>query len=158
MTDPAEGQPGVSLLRVLKRGRRKSTNPDEVAWLIANLKETITQQNDVIKNARTDIAEIKSEEQNLKNQNSELREETQSLRTELSAYSASLLPTRSWASVAESGASRPPKQRATNFQTENPDTFELARKRDPTMQIPQTPPLLVIFQRPQPTPTSETPS
>ena len=98
-------EPTKSLASSSQAGRRKSKNPDEVAWLIANLKETITQQNDVIKNARTDI---ESEQQNLKDQNTELREEIQSLRTELSAYSASLLPTRSWASVAESGASRPP--------------------------------------------------
>jgi hypothetical protein len=55
-------------------GEGRGTNLDEVAWLIASLKATITQQNDTIQNVRTDLAEIKSEQQNLKSQNAQLQD------------------------------------------------------------------------------------
>lgn len=42
------------------RGEGRGTNLDKVAWLIANLKETVTQQNDIIKSLRTELKEIKS--------------------------------------------------------------------------------------------------
>jgi hypothetical protein len=47
-------------------GEERGTNLDEVAWLIANLKETIIQQNNIIENVKTDLTEIKSEQQTLK--------------------------------------------------------------------------------------------
>jgi len=63
---------------------------EEVASLIATLKETITQQisiianqNSVIDSFRADLVEIKSEQQSLKNQNAELQEEIRSLQAQL---------------------------------------------------------------------------
>jgi septal ring factor EnvC (AmiA/AmiB activator) len=53
----------------------RGTNLDEVAWLIANLKETITQQNNIIQSVKADLTEIKSEQESLKNQNVEFQEE-----------------------------------------------------------------------------------
>jgi hypothetical protein len=87
-------------------GEGRGTNLDEVAWLIANLKETITQQSSIIEDVRAELTEVKTKQQNLENQNTELQEEIRSLRTQLSTYSESLPSTRTWASVAASGASR----------------------------------------------------
>jgi hypothetical protein len=163
MTDPAEGQPGVSLVDPNRTGRRPRnrehhhyrSSEDTVIFTGTNKApsfkfssggegraqtpmrlrgslRTSRRQNDVIKNARTDIAKIKSERQNLKGQNTELPEEIQSLRTELSAYSASLLPTRSWASVAESGASRPlpnNEQPISKQRTQTPSNWHASETR-----------------------------
>lgn len=58
---------------------RRNTNLEEVTALIANLKETTAQQNNVItnqssiiKSIRADLTEIKSEQRSLKTQNAEL--------------------------------------------------------------------------------------
>jgi hypothetical protein len=96
---------------------RINTSLEEVAVLIANLKETIAQQNSVITNqssiitnqssiiesVRADLAEIKSEQRSLKTQNAELQEVIHTLRTQLDTLSASPPSTQSWASVAASG-------------------------------------------------------
>ena len=64
----------------------RETNLEEVTSLIANLKETITQQisiianqNSIIDSFQADLTEIKSEQQSLKNQNAKLQEEIHSL-------------------------------------------------------------------------------
>jgi uncharacterized coiled-coil protein SlyX len=80
-------------------GEGRATNLDEIAWLIANLKETISQQNRTIETVRTGLTEVKKEQQNLKNQNVELQEEIRALRTQLSNNP---LPRPSWASVVAS--------------------------------------------------------
>jgi regulator of replication initiation timing len=64
------------------------------------LNETISQSSNVIENVRTELAEIKAEQQALKTQNAELHEEIRSLRTRFDTYSASLPSSRSWASIA----------------------------------------------------------
>ena len=88
----------------------RSTNLEEIARLITNLKEIITQQssiitnqNSIIESVRTDLVEIKSEQQSLKSQYAKLQEEIRSLRTQLDNFSASPPLTQSWASVAASG-------------------------------------------------------
>jgi len=74
----------------------RSTNLEEIARLITNLKEIITQQSSVItnqksiiKSVRTDLVEIKSEQQSLKSQYAKLQEEIHSLQTQLDSFSAS---------------------------------------------------------------------
>ena len=66
----------------------KGTNLDKVAWLVANLKETISQQNDIIQDIRNNLTKPKSGQLNLKTQNAELLEELQYLRTRLSTHAA----------------------------------------------------------------------
>jgi hypothetical protein len=78
------------------------SNLNELARLIATLKDTITQQSSIIETVRADLTAVKSEQQDLKNQNAQLQEEIRSLQTQLSAYSASIPTPRSWASVAAS--------------------------------------------------------
>jgi hypothetical protein len=80
---------------------------DELAWLITNLKETITQQSstiekqtNIIENVRADHTEIKTKQQNLKRQNAELQEQVRYLQSQISADAASPAPTRPWASIA----------------------------------------------------------
>jgi hypothetical protein len=68
-------------------GEGRGTSLDKVALLIANLKETIIQQSNVIESVRADLSENKPEQQGLRNQNAELQEKARSLRTQLSAYS-----------------------------------------------------------------------
>ena len=81
-------------------GEGRGTNLDEVAWLVANLKETISQQNDIIQHVKTNLAELQSEQLNLKAQNAELIEEIRCLRTQLGTHAASTPPTQSWAAIA----------------------------------------------------------
>jgi cell division septum initiation protein DivIVA len=88
-------------------GEGRGTKLDELAWLIANLKETITQQTSIIEkqsstieNVRADLTGIKEEQQNLKRQNAELQEQVCSLQSQISAVAASPPSTRSWASIA----------------------------------------------------------
>jgi hypothetical protein len=88
-------------------GEGRGTNLDELAWLTANLKETIRQQTSIIEkqsntveNVRADLAEIKAEQQNLKKQNAELQEQVCSLQSQISVYTASPPSTRSWVSIA----------------------------------------------------------
>jgi hypothetical protein len=90
------------------RNDENDTSLDDVLGLIADLKKIIIEQGNTIENAKADLAEIKSQQENLKIQNNELQDEIRSLRTQLSAYSGSIpsgsVPSpRSWASVAASG-------------------------------------------------------
>ncbi len=71
--------------------------------LVADLKETIIRQSNIIEDVRAELIEIKAEQRTLKSQNLELQEEVRSLRTQLDSYSASLPSTRSWASVVAGG-------------------------------------------------------
>src|SRR5882757_7445939 len=64
--------------------------------LVADLKETIIQQSNIIENqsngienVRAELVEIKAEQRTLKSQNLELQEEVRSLRTQIDSYSAS---------------------------------------------------------------------
>jgi hypothetical protein len=50
-------------------------NLKKLTQLIANLKETITQQSNVIESVRIELVEIKDKQRALKNQNSKLQEE-----------------------------------------------------------------------------------
>jgi regulator of replication initiation timing len=88
-------------------GEGNGTKLDELAWLIANLKETITQQTNIIEKQsntietlRADLAGIKEEQQTLNKQNAELQEQICSLQSQISDYATSPTSTRSWASVA----------------------------------------------------------
>jgi len=83
------------------------TNVDELVGLILNLKEIITQQtsliekqNETIEVIRADLADVKDEQQNLTRHNAELQDQVYSLQSQISTITASLPPTRSWASVA----------------------------------------------------------
>ncbi|KAK5206330.1 hypothetical protein LTR72_012519, partial [Exophiala xenobiotica] len=53
----------------------RGTKFHELAWLILNLKETITHQTSTIENIRADLTRIKEEQQNLTRQNAELQEQ-----------------------------------------------------------------------------------
>ncbi|KAI9779001.1 MAG: porphobilinogen deaminase [Geoglossum umbratile] len=104
-----QNEPSADAIAVPEREGREA-NLEEVASLITNLKETITQQTSIIANQnsvvdsfRADLAEIKAEQQSLKNQNAKLQEEIRSLRTQLDTFSASPPLTQSWVSVTASG-------------------------------------------------------
>jgi hypothetical protein len=95
---------------------------EEVALLITNLKDIITQQNSVINSIQADLAEIKAEQQSLKNQNAELQEEIRSFRQQLTTSSAPVPLTQSWAAVTARGdvsGLEPNLSQATNSQTPN---------------------------------------
>ena len=83
-------------------GEGRGTNLDEVAWLIANLKEIIAQQSNTIESVKSELAEVRNRQQALENQNVELQAEIQSLRTTQQPPEPSLLA-RTWASVATRG-------------------------------------------------------
>src|SRR5436190_9498799 len=61
-------------------GEGRGMNLDEVAWLIASLKATITQQSDIIEGLRTKLKEIKVEQQTLKSQNNQTQAELRALK------------------------------------------------------------------------------
>src|SRR5438045_7822093 len=61
-------------------GEGRGTNLDEVVWLIASLKATITQQSDIIEGLRAELKEIKVEQQTLKSQNSQTQTELHALK------------------------------------------------------------------------------
>jgi hypothetical protein len=91
-------------------GQHEDSTPDgsgtdhrALIHLVADLKETIIRQSNIIEDVRAELIEIKAEQRTLQNQNLELQEEVRSLRTQLESYSASLPSTRSWASVVARG-------------------------------------------------------
>src|SRR5438045_5208897 len=61
-------------------GEGRGMNLDEVAWLIASLKVTITQQSNIIKGLRAELKEIKVEQQTLKSQNNQTQTELHALK------------------------------------------------------------------------------
>src|SRR5438045_706933 len=61
-------------------GEGRGTNLDEVAWLIASLKATITQQSDIIEGLRAELKEIKAEQQTLKKK---VATETEGIKTQI---------------------------------------------------------------------------
>ncbi|KAI9862357.1 MAG: hypothetical protein M1813_004833 [Trichoglossum hirsutum] len=106
-----------------REGREASL--EEVALLITDLKDIITQQNRVIDSVQADLAEIKAEQQSLKNQNAKLQEEICSLRQQLTTPSASLPLTQSWAAVTARGdftGLGPTLSQATNSQRPNKES------------------------------------
>jgi hypothetical protein len=72
---------------------------EEVVWLIAELKQTITTQSHAIGSLKAGQEELKEEQRALVTQNKELQQEIRTLRTQLHSASPS------WASVAASGTS-----------------------------------------------------
>jgi zinc knuckle protein len=60
-TTTFSGTKTVPNFEFLGGGEGKGTNLDEIAWLIANLKETVTQQNSIIQSLKTELSEIKSQ-------------------------------------------------------------------------------------------------
>jgi hypothetical protein len=87
-------------------GEGRGTKVDELVRLILNLEKTITQQtsliekqNNTIEVIRTDLAEIKEEQQNLTRHNADLQEQVHFLQSQVSTITASPPPPRSWASV-----------------------------------------------------------
>src|SRR5947207_9102213 len=78
--EPSSSLSTIAAASLQREGR--GANLDEVAWLIAILKETITQQSNIMQNVVADLAEIKSEQQSLKTQNAELQDEIRSLQTQ----------------------------------------------------------------------------
>ena len=75
---------------------------DQLVQVIGKLNETITQQSCVNETIRTELTEVKTEQQALKTQIKDLQDGVRALRTQLETYSASLPSTRSWASVVSS--------------------------------------------------------
>jgi chromosome segregation ATPase len=64
-------------------GEGKGTNLDEIAWLIANLKETITQQSRVIEELKASQQELKAGQKELATQNAALQTQIPMLKTQL---------------------------------------------------------------------------
>jgi hypothetical protein len=88
-------------------GEGRGTNLDEIAWLIANLKETITQQSQVIETLRKEQAELKAGQEQLKTQNAALQAEIREFKDELRR------PIPSYADAART----PPVSLPTNVRT-----------------------------------------
>jgi hypothetical protein len=112
----------------------RGTNYDEVAWLIADLKKTIIDQNHTIEKVTAELTEIKSEQASLAAQNIDLQNEIRSLRNQLSTYSENPPSSRSWASVVANG-------NATSTETslsKSPSNGSL--KREPNCLRISTPP------------------
>lgn len=76
-----------------------SHTPKELLVLIKSLKSTVDQQNSAIKDAQTELKELKEEQQTVETRNNELQNEVRMLRSQVSALSASLPSTQSWASI-----------------------------------------------------------
>jgi hypothetical protein len=110
-------------------GEGRGTNLDELAWLIANLKETITQQNNIIENIRAEVSEIK-------NQNADLQEEVRSLKTQLDTHSASA---PSWASVAAGGFNSEPGPSTRRSRTTTITTSTIPTKEPNCIRISTQP-------------------
>lgn len=64
-------------------GEGRGTVLDEIAWLVANLKETITQQSQVIETLTKEQAEFKAGQEHLKTQNAALQAEIRELKEEI---------------------------------------------------------------------------
>ena len=69
-------------------GKGKGTNLDEIAWLIANLKETITQQSRVIEELKASQQELKAGQKELATQNAALQTQIPTLKTQLQSTPA----------------------------------------------------------------------
>ncbi len=114
-------------------GEGRGTNLDEVAWLIASLKATVTQQNDIIEGLRAKLKEIKVEQQAFKKQHTEsqaeLREELKQVHEQLdtitrSIASANTSPNPSYANVARTPpVSLPSNVRTLSSFNTTPSTF-----------------------------------
>jgi len=94
-------------IEITSGGEGIGTKVDKLVKLILNLEKTITQQtnliekqNNTIEVIRSDLAEIKEEQQNLTRQNAELQELVYSLQSQVSTTTAPPPCSRSWASVA----------------------------------------------------------
>ncbi|KIW36021.1 uncharacterized protein PV06_11676 [Exophiala oligosperma] len=99
----------------------RETTLQTLVKLVGDLKETIEHQGTIIENTQTELVAIREEQQGLWTQNTELQEEIRTLRGQLSAYSASLPATRSWASVAAgSGAGQTTINASTTESNEQP--------------------------------------
>jgi predicted RecB family endonuclease len=71
-----------------------------IASLVISLRKAVTQQTSIIKAARAEIQEIKTEQKALKEQNTELQEEVQTLRAQIETQGTANPPPKSWAEVA----------------------------------------------------------
>lgn len=98
---PIDGNTTHDTIHVEARGR--STRRDDVAQLIASLKDIIVQQNATIESFRTELEDIKANQQYLKNQNAELQETVESLRAQLDTLLVEPPSTQTWASVVGNG-------------------------------------------------------
>lgn len=84
-------------------GDERPTKLDEIAWLITELKETITLQGQTIEALKTCCEELKTDQKELIRENASLKDEIAALKTQL------LKPDqRTWASVASSGTNSQP--------------------------------------------------
>ena len=108
-----------------------SSNLDILTRLVATLSETITQQNIAVEEARAELKEIKTEQQELKALNAQLQEEGRTLQSKLDSYSASLPSTVSWASIAagqttsQDGASLP-RSKASHEAKKEPSCLRIS--------------------------------
>ncbi|KAK7178590.1 hypothetical protein PSPO01_15353 [Paraphaeosphaeria sporulosa] len=132
----------LSLGRAPARG---STGIGELAVLIASLKETITQQNNIIANQnkiiediRSDRATFQSEQQHLKDHIAELQETIGSLRAQLDTLSIEPPSTQTWAAVAAGGrptrpgmaSTRPTKTGTTRTEDSRQIVIDVSRVRE----------------------------
>lgn len=60
-------------LFILPEGAGGSNKLEQLVELIMSLKETVTQQNNIVKDMRSDLTTIKAEQEYPKNQNSKLQ-------------------------------------------------------------------------------------
>ncbi|KAG4431212.1 hypothetical protein IFR05_013309 [Cadophora sp. M221] len=64
-------------------GEGRGANLDEIAWLVANLKETVIQQSQVIETLQKEQAEFKASQEDLRTQNAALQAEIRALKEEV---------------------------------------------------------------------------
>jgi DNA repair exonuclease SbcCD ATPase subunit len=83
----------------------------EIRQIIEQLQHTINKQSVLIQATRTELKEVKANQNELKAQNGKLQEEVQALRTQINGLNT-LTTTRSWATVvANSNDPEPRKNR-----------------------------------------------
>jgi hypothetical protein len=109
----------------------KGTWLEEVAWLIAELKEILTAQTKVIESLRAGQEELKLEQRTLVAQNAGLRDEVRTLQEQLKS------PSPSWASVVASGTAT---ASSTNLSQPSRTSTQGSRENILKINTPQTAP------------------
>ena len=97
----------------------KGTWMEEVAWLIAELKSTISTQTKAIEALKTGQEELKREQRTLVAQNETLRGEIRSLREQIKS------PSPSWATVVATPSTTPSQLARTNTQGSKENTLRI---------------------------------
>ena len=125
----------------------------EIRQVIELLRHTIDEQTTLIQATRTELKQVKRNQDELQTQNEKLHEEVQALRTQIEGLSAPTT-TRSWAAVAaDTNQSEPPKTRRHTDKEKN--CVRISTRQSPD-DSPETENNVNAFGRYLSTPTANT--